>query len=74
METIQDVVIIDGGPAGSADFFENHEKYHKFLDTMENPRLFEGYKNMVIDRSDSHGDSCGVDRSLIFPSLAVETT
>ncbi|MBE9039482.1 tryptophan 7-halogenase [Oscillatoriales cyanobacterium LEGE 11467] len=58
----------------SGDFFENHEKYHKFLDMMENPRLFEGYKNMVIDRSDFSADSCGVDRSLIFPSLAVEKT
>ncbi|MDY6937894.1 MAG: NAD(P)/FAD-dependent oxidoreductase [Cyanobacteriota bacterium] len=58
----------------SGDFFENHEKYHKFLDTMENPRLFEGYKNMVIDREDDRADSCGVDRSLIFPSLAVEKT
>lgn len=58
----------------SGDFFENHQEYHKFLDMMENPRLFEGYKNMVIDREDDRVDSCGVDRSLIFPSLAVEKT
>jgi flavin-dependent dehydrogenase len=58
----------------SGDFFENHKEYHKFLDMMENPRLFEGYKNMVIDRSEYKVDSCGVDHSLIFPCLAVETT
>ena len=27
----------------AGDFFENHQQYHKFLDMMENPRLFEGY-------------------------------
>ncbi len=58
----------------AGDFFENHQEYHKFLDMMENPRLFEGYKNLVIDRAEYQVDSCGVDRSIIFPSLTAEIT
>lgn len=58
----------------AGDFFENHEKYHKFLDLMENPRWFEGYKNLVIEREEYQTESCGVARSLIFPVLTTEVT
>ncbi|MEG4167523.1 MULTISPECIES: FAD-dependent oxidoreductase [unclassified Microcoleus] len=58
----------------AGNFFENYEKYHKFLDMMEKPRWFEGYKNLVIDREEYQTESCGVARSLIFPVLTTEVS
>jgi hypothetical protein len=53
----------------AGDFFENHKKYHEFLDLLEDPRLFDGYRNLVINREAFNTTSCNVDRSLIFPAL-----
>jgi enoyl-CoA hydratase/carnithine racemase len=53
----------------AGDFFENHKKYHEFLDLLEDPRLFDGYRNLVINREAFNTTSCTVDRSLIFPAL-----
>jgi hypothetical protein len=53
----------------AGDFFENHKKYQEFLDLLEDPRLFDGYRNLVINREAFNTTSCNVDRSLIFPAL-----
>jgi flavin-dependent dehydrogenase len=34
----------------AGDFFENHEKYNKWFEVLENPSQFKRYKSYVIDR------------------------
>src|SRR5271165_6586074 len=36
----------------AGDFFENHEKYTKLFEALENPKLFRKYNDTVIDRPD----------------------
>ena len=52
----------DGMAAGhyilSGDFFENHKKYHAFLDLLANPRYFDMYRNNVINRPTFNVESC----------------
>jgi hypothetical protein len=36
----------------AGDFFENHEKYSRMFEVLENPREFRSYKKVVIDRPD----------------------
>ncbi|NUM45598.1 MAG: FAD-dependent oxidoreductase [Anaerolineales bacterium] len=58
----------------SGDFFENHKKYHEFLDVLEAPRNFQRYKNVVMDRKKSNIESCNLkpeERSIIFPKKSL---
>lgn len=54
----------------AGDFFENHQQYRNFLDTLADPIKFEGYRNMVLKRGEFHTDSCNEDRSILFPTTA----
>ncbi|MFN8441277.1 MAG: NAD(P)/FAD-dependent oxidoreductase [Caldilineaceae bacterium] len=51
----------------SGDFFENHERYRIFMDTLANPTQFERYRHLVINRRNFKTESCDVDRSILFP-------
>lgn len=56
----------------AGDFFERHEKYSKFIDLLEDPSLFKGYNNYVIERKDFQSSSCGINPVQVFPSLSFE--
>ena len=53
----------------AGDFFENQEKYEVFLDTLADPRKFDGYRNLVLNRRKFQTDSCDIERTIIFPEL-----
>jgi flavin-dependent dehydrogenase len=36
----------------AGDFFENHDKYNKMFEVLENPKLFRKYNDTVIERQD----------------------
>jgi flavin-dependent dehydrogenase len=58
----------------SGDFFENHKKYHEFLDVLESPRNFKRYKKTVMDTKKSNEESCHLkpeELSLIFPEKSL---
>ena len=52
----------DGMAAGhfilSGDFFENHKKYHQFLDLLGDPRYFDMYRHSVLQRPEFNVESC----------------
>ncbi len=41
----------------SGDFFENHDRFNKFFEMLENPKQFERYKKTVIDRPNLKADA-----------------
>jgi hypothetical protein len=50
------------------DFFEQSHKYSEFVDTVRDPRKFEMYKTLVIDRPDFEADSsCEIPFEHAFP-------
>ncbi|MGH7566942.1 MAG: NAD(P)/FAD-dependent oxidoreductase [Gemmatimonadota bacterium] len=54
----------------SGDFFENHKKYHAFLDLLAVPRYFEAYRQNVLHREASNQESCELtpeELAIIFP-------
>ena len=53
----------------SGDFFENHSRYHKFFELLENPRSFKRYSRMVLDRSAYDDTSCHTPWELAFGEL-----
>ena len=54
----------------SGDFFENHGRYNKFFELLEDPRAFKRYKNVVLDRKDYHDESCRTPWDVAFGELA----
>jgi flavin-dependent dehydrogenase len=55
----------------AGDFFERHEEYSKFIDLLEDPSLFKGYRNYVVDRRNFQTSSCGMAPVQVFPSLEI---
>lgn len=54
----------------SGDFFENHKKYHEFLDLLSNSRHFDNYRHNVIHRQASNQESCELtpeQLAVVFP-------
>ena len=51
----------------AGDFFERHEQYSKFLDTLQDEQFFKKYKKFVIDRAEFQANTCGLTRSSVFP-------
>ncbi|MEX2030634.1 MAG: NAD(P)/FAD-dependent oxidoreductase [Anaerolineales bacterium] len=55
----------------SGDFFENHRKYHRFLDLLANPRYFQMLRSTVIRRPEFNAPSCELtpdEQAAIFPA------
>lgn len=55
----------------SGDFFENHRKYHDFLDLLANPRYFQMLRSTVIRRPEFNAPSCELtadEQAAIFPA------
>ena len=55
----------------AGDFFENHEKYHRMFDVLENPQLFRQYNKVVIDRP-SFQTQCNTKWEDVFGDLDPE--
>lgn len=53
----------------AGDFFENNEKYHKYLNLLAEPRRFDFYRDYVISREELH-NPCNTDVSIIFPAVS----
>lgn len=51
----------------AGDFFENHERYHRFLQGLRDPRLLKRYREEVIDRPEFQASSCALSAADIFP-------
>jgi hypothetical protein len=54
----------------SGDFFENYQKYHRFFELLEDPRGFERYKKLVIDRPSLNDVSCHTTWETVFAEMA----
>ncbi len=56
----------------AGDFFENHERYNKFFDALEDPRGFEHYKKLILDREDYNKEAptCYTPKEVAFPMVA----
>jgi hypothetical protein len=55
----------------AGDFFENHERYNKFFDALEDPRGFEHYKKLILDREDYNKEAptCYTPKEVAFPMV-----
>lgn len=56
----------------AGDFFENHEKYHRYFTALENAEDFRRYQKVVIDRP-SFQTECNTQWSDVFGGLAEKT-
>ncbi len=56
----------------AGDFFENHERYNKFFDALEDPRGFQHYKKLILDREDYNKETptCYTPKEVAFPMVA----
>ncbi|TML02271.1 MAG: hypothetical protein E6G40_00690, partial [Actinobacteria bacterium] len=54
----------------SGGFFEEHERFNKLFDLMEDPRSFHRYARMVIERPDLNDASCHTPWEVAFGDLA----
>ena len=53
----------------SGGFFEEHERFNKFFDLLENPRSFHRYARTVIERPDLNDSSCHTPSDVAFGEL-----
>jgi flavin-dependent dehydrogenase len=58
----------------AGDFFENHQRYSEFFTLLEDPKMFQRYQRLVIDRSAFAATSCQVSTEQAFHpgSLVIE--
>jgi flavin-dependent dehydrogenase len=55
----------------AGDFFENHERYHKFFDLLEDPRGFHRYARTILGEKEEDGDaSCHEPWDAVFGQMA----
>lgn len=57
----------------AGDFFDRHEKYIEFIDLLQNPGLFDKFKQVVIDRTDFQTLDCDTPSEAVFPERVLET-
>jgi flavin-dependent dehydrogenase len=53
----------------SGDFFENHARYNKFFELLENPRSFKHYSKLVLDRTEYDDTTCHTPWEIAFGEL-----
>jgi flavin-dependent dehydrogenase len=51
----------------AGDFFENHQRYSKFFEILEDPKKFRNFKTVVMDRSNFNDTSCNPPIDEAFP-------
>jgi hypothetical protein len=57
----------------AGDFFENHERYNKFFELLENPKGFHRYAKLVLEKSEVVDTSCHVPWERAFGELGRPT-
>jgi flavin-dependent dehydrogenase len=55
----------------AGDFFENHERYNKFFELLENPRGFQRYAKLVLEKSEFVDTSCHVPWDVAYGELGM---
>lgn len=55
----------------AGDFFERHRDYHRFIDLLQEPKMFRRYKKLVIDRKESQAASCAAGLPDVFPPVDI---
>ena len=53
----------------AGDFFEHHERYRRFFSLLEDPKGFELYKHLVVDRPEYDQPSCRHSWDEIFGGM-----
>jgi Dehydrogenases (flavoproteins) len=53
----------------SGDFFENYEKFNAFFQILEDPKQFQRYKKLVIDRKEFNQPTCRSRWEEIFADM-----
>lgn len=57
----------------AGDFFQRHAQYRRVLDSLQDPKLYQRYKNLVIPAQEAgQTPSCGMQRREIFHSKLEE--
>lgn len=56
----------------SGDFFENYRKYDKFFELLEDPKSFDRYRRLVLDRSDLRAERCDASPEEVFGDMLAE--
>jgi len=52
----------------SGGFFEDRDRFEKFIDLLQVQRVYQRFKCRVIDRQEFQDDSCAVEGRTVFPS------
>jgi hypothetical protein len=53
----------------AGDFFENHQRYAKFFDLLEDPKGFRRYSKLILERTEFVDTSCHAERETVFGEL-----
>jgi len=56
----------------AGDFFENHERYYRFLDLLSDPEILKLYRSTVLKRPEFTAATCGASPLAIFAPLLAE--
>lgn len=56
----------------AGDFFENHERYYKFLDLLSDPEMLRIYRTAVIERPEFRAPTCDLTPVEVFPPMLAE--
>src|SRR5947208_3363566 len=56
----------------AGDFFENHERYYRFLDLLSDPEILKLYRSTVIERPEFTAATCDASPLEIFAPLLAE--
>jgi len=53
----------------AGDFFNRYEQYSRFIDLLQDEKLYRRYKRSVIDRDEFVTSSCGTSRMEVFSAF-----
>lgn len=56
----------------AGDFFENHERYYRFLELLSDPEMLRIYRTAVIDRPEFRAATCDATPVEVFSPLLAE--
>jgi hypothetical protein len=53
----------------AGDFFNHYERYSGFLDMIRDPKQFQRWKTLVVDRPNHHEKTCGTNQEEVFGEI-----
>ncbi|HEX9940955.1 MAG TPA: NAD(P)/FAD-dependent oxidoreductase [Thermoanaerobaculia bacterium] len=53
----------------AGDFFSRHERYHRFLDVLQDPKILRRFKSDFIDRAEFQASTCGIGPEEVFGKI-----